>query len=340
MLGIETSCDETAAAVVAPGPGGPGRPARSARRWCPARSSCTPPSAAWSPNWPAGPTSSASARWWTRRWPRPGCAGRGGHRGGRRHLRAGPGRGPAGRVERGQGAGPGLGRALRRGEPPRGPPLRLVARGPRPGLAGGGAAGVGRPHPADRDGSGPAATGCSARPSTTPPARPTTRWPATWVSATRAARPSTASPPTATRRPSPSPGRCSTTASTSPSRASRRRWCAPSSATPTRANADVAASFQAAVVDVLVAKTARALDGHRVPGVCLAGGVAANSALRRRTAELAERARGPRLPAQPRPCAPTTRRWWPPPGPGAWSTTARARSPWPPTPNLSLPLGA
>jgi len=44
--------------------------------------------------------------------------------------------------------------------------------------------------------------------------------------------------------------------------------------------ADVAASFQQAVVDVQVAKTVRAATDHRVAAVVLAGGVAANPALR------------------------------------------------------------
>ncbi len=44
--------------------------------------------------------------------------------------------------------------------------------------------------------------------------------------------------------------------------------------------ADVAASFQAAVVDVLVTKARRAAAELGYPGVCLAGGVAANSQLR------------------------------------------------------------
>jgi len=48
---------------------------------------------------------------------------------------------------------------------------------------------------------------------------------------------------------------------------------------------DVAASFQEAVVDVLVAKARRAAVEHRAGGLCLAGGVAANSLLRARIAE-------------------------------------------------------
>ena len=68
------------------------------------------------------------------------------------------------------------------------------------------------------------ATACSARRSTTPPVRRSTRSPASSASATRAARRSSGSPPTgdpdgdrASR------GRCATTGSTSASRGSRRR---------------------------------------------------------------------------------------------------------------------
>ena len=45
---------------------------------------------------------------------------------------------------------------------------------------------------------------------------------------------------------------------------------------------DVSASFQAAVVDVLVAKAKRAAIEHGAKGLCLGGGVAANSLLRER----------------------------------------------------------
>jgi len=51
--------------------------------------------------------------------------------------------------------------------------------------------------------------------------------------------------------------------------------------------ADVAASFQAAVVDVLVDKTRRALAEVGARTVCLGGGVAANSLLRERMLDLA-----------------------------------------------------
>jgi len=51
---------------------------------------------------------------------------------------------------------------------------------------------------------------------------------------------------------------------------------------PDVATADVAASFQAAVVDVLLAKGRRAAEEVSAQGLCLAGGVAANSLLRER----------------------------------------------------------
>ena len=51
--------------------------------------------------------------------------------------------------------------------------------------------------------------------------------------------------------------------------------------------ADVCASFQAAVVDVLVAKARRAADQVGAASLALAGGVAANSELRRRWTEAA-----------------------------------------------------
>ena len=47
--------------------------------------------------------------------------------------------------------------------------------------------------------------------------------------------------------------------------------------------ADVAASFQEAVADVLVVKARRAAAAHDAKGLCLAGGVAANSRLREMT---------------------------------------------------------
>jgi N6-L-threonylcarbamoyladenine synthase len=57
---------------------------------------------------------------------------------------------------------------------------------------------------------------------------------------------------------------------------------------PDAATADVAASFQAALVDVLIAKAADALVATGAAGLCLGGGVAANSALRARAGALAD----------------------------------------------------
>jgi len=51
---------------------------------------------------------------------------------------------------------------------------------------------------------------------------------------------------------------------------------------------DIAASFQAAVVDVLVRKTEWAVRKERISRVALSGGVAANSELRRRMQEMAD----------------------------------------------------
>jgi N6-L-threonylcarbamoyladenine synthase len=56
---------------------------------------------------------------------------------------------------------------------------------------------------------------------------------------------------------------------------------------PEVSNADIAASFQDAVVDVLVDKTIRAATEVGAATVCLGGGVAANSELRARFAEAA-----------------------------------------------------
>lgn len=53
--------------------------------------------------------------------------------------------------------------------------------------------------------------------------------------------------------------------------------------------ADLAASYQAAVVAQLADRLERALDGGDWPAVALGGGVAANTLLRQRTAEICER---------------------------------------------------
>jgi N6-L-threonylcarbamoyladenine synthase len=58
--------------------------------------------------------------------------------------------------------------------------------------------------------------------------------------------------------------------------------------------ADIAASFQAAVVDVLVKKTKRAADRIGAKTVLLGGGVAANSALREALQKSCDSSRPPR----------------------------------------------
>jgi len=55
-----------------------------------------------------------------------------------------------------------------------------------------------------------------------------------------------------------------------------------------RLKADLAASFQASVVDVLVKKTLQALERTMVTDVAIAGGVSANSELRRRMTQASE----------------------------------------------------
>ena len=56
---------------------------------------------------------------------------------------------------------------------------------------------------------------------------------------------------------------------------------------PDVADVDIAASFQEAVVDVLLTKAQKAVHEFGAKGLCLAGGVAANSSLRERTLSLA-----------------------------------------------------
>ena len=51
-------------------------------------------------------------------------------------------------------------------------------------------------------------------------------------------------------------------------------------------DADIAASFQAAVVDVLLDRVRRAVDETGLTQVALSGGVSANGELRRRIAEM------------------------------------------------------
>ena len=63
--------------------------------------------------------------------------------------------------------------------------------------------------------------------------------------------------------------------------------------------ADVAASFQEAVVDVLVTKAVAAAREVGAKGLCLGGGVAANSRLRERFLDACAADGAPRVPAQP-----------------------------------------
>jgi N6-L-threonylcarbamoyladenine synthase len=58
---------------------------------------------------------------------------------------------------------------------------------------------------------------------------------------------------------------------------------------PEEKMADLAASVQAAIVDVLVTKTVKAARENKVKGIVIAGGVSANSGLRSKMAEEAEK---------------------------------------------------
>lgn len=58
--------------------------------------------------------------------------------------------------------------------------------------------------------------------------------------------------------------------------------------------ADIAASFQAAVIDVLVKKTKRAAEKIHAKTVLLGGGVAANGTLREAVRKMCETSRPPR----------------------------------------------
>ncbi len=71
--------------------------------------------------------------------------------------------------------------------------------------------------------------------------------------------------------------------------------------------ADVAAAFQAAVAEQLLRKMRRALERYPVAGVALAGGVAANSALRAGLADDRRRVGASRSTCRAWRCAPTTR---------------------------------
>ena len=143
----------------------------------------------------------------------------------------------------------------------------------------------------------------------------------------------------ATRRPSPSPGRCSTRASTSRFSGLKTVGRSTTSAsTPTSPTADVAASFQEAVVDVLVAKARRAAEEIGAKGLCLGGGVAANSLLRERFLDACAEDGLHGLRARAGRCAPTTPRWSRPPAGGGSRPTARAPLDTGADPNLACPV--
>ena len=141
----------------------------------------------------------------------------------------------------------------------------------------------------------------AARPdrSTTPPARRSTRSPATSGSATRAGPPSTAlamdGDPSAIAFPR---------AMLDDGLDFSFSGLKTAVVNYVRKHPDVehgrrGASFQEAVVDVLVAKARRAAAAVGAKGMCLGGGVAANSQLRERFLDACDGRRPPRLPAQP-----------------------------------------
>ncbi len=108
-------------------------------------------------------------------------------------------------------------------------------------------------------------------------------------------------------------------------------------ANPEVSTADVAASFQTAVVDVLVAKARRAAADIGAHGICLAGGVAANSLLRdRMAAACAEDGRRAFVPSRAM-CTDNAAMiaaagWWRLQSDGPWSLDTAA------DPNLRLPV--
>ena len=82
------------------------------------------------------------------------------------------------------------------------------------------------------------------------------------------------------------------------------------------AQADLAASFQEAVVDSLVSRAWLALEQTGCERLVVCGGVAANGHLRRVLARPGRGRRHRAVPAAPLPSAATTPPWWPP-----WATT-------------------
>ena len=157
------------------------------------------------------------------------------------------------------------------------------------------AAGLGRALPAAAWSRASGAIAASAPPSTTPPARRSTRARSCWACAIPAARRSSARRARAMPRAFRCRGRCSGgRAAISPSPASRPRCAQRGGADAARSprdRADLAASLQAAIADCLVDRTRNAIALFRarpaVRTLVVAGGVAANRALRARLAALA-----------------------------------------------------
>ena len=100
------------------------------------------------------------------------------------------------------------------------------------------------------------------------------------------------------RAPTPEPASATPDANSSPFAIHQ-----PPTFTPHAPIADLAAGFQEAIVDVLATKTARAAHVHGVKSVFLAGGVAANGALRHRLPEAVARRCGSEVPVRIPPMA-------------------------------------
>ncbi len=203
-------------------------------------------------------------------------------------------------VERGEGARAHARRALRRGEPPRGAPARGLARGPRRRAAARGADRLGRPHDG-RDRRGGRAVP-AARPDRGRRRRRGVRQGRPVPRARLPGRPGhrPARTARATRPPSRSRARCATTGydfsfsglKTAVINHVRRH--------PNVEVRDVAASFQEAVVDVLLGKLVAAADEAGARTLVIGGGVAANSRLRARLTEVGRGVRAPGPPPEDR----------------------------------------
>ena len=301
ILGIESSCDETAAALVDVGPAHPRAQARRPGGRAPALWRRRPGDRRARPcRDPARPDRAGAGRG-------AGRAGRG--RRDRRDRRARADRRGDGRAGHRQGAGAGGGQAADRGQPSRGPCAVADAERSRPSLPLSAAARLGRPLPAAAASRASAATAGSPPRSTTRPARRSTRPPSCSASAFPAGRRSSeaakAGDPAAVPLPRPLVG---SRRAAFLLRRPQERGAARQGERPSR-RADIAASFQQAVVDCLVDRTRRA---HR-------GGARARprwsspAASRPTTASARRSPRSPRRTICPssrrlRGCAPTMRR--------------------------------